>query len=1561
MKFSFISGDKGRSEQTSVPDIQSEYRRVLAEDGVNYVPQSLALLRYLPFMNRLRKEISISALSKIEGLAALYCALAEVQSYKGFVGVVTLYIKTHNTESILCQTRDIVKTLFSDYGPQSSGRPKWLEGMSLALTDWKLLLNSPTFSKVSRVLTLMVTLGIMEKKVVNMGNFEMFAIEAQTRQANAADLIDAVCETVVHFAEGAYQCFTTGTLRPLIFSSNDIVKMEEQYIEKLEEWEYVRNGNLSIYTTKTESQFDRELQDLIQKLSEMYKTMPNGVEKRIVQQKWEALAKIRTEFISVRVSGGLRKAPYCVKIYGDSGVGKSTFADITMQVVLKTMGLPCTSDYICTLNDSDKYMSTYRSYITGIKIDDFGNTKKDFWEASPSSWIIKICNNIREYAVMADIANKGKVTIEPGCLTITTNVEDLHAGVCSYNSMSILRRAHTHVELKVRPKYLTNNRLDTDKVIVDFGNLEQLNDIWLITLKQPVGNTSSTQAFSSWKIIHKDIDIFEYMSYLTEEVKRHNYAQDKIVDAFREPSNIVKFCAVCKVCAHDCVCEMGPQYGERLANLITRKCKDAKMDFRIARAAFETNLEDLALDTLIAACKSFWKSPYVYWTSWLPDAWLSHPLCKLFVLWTGSTYLKKDIWWSKFYVKIAYFFVCLCTLVHAPRFFFLIFVLGGVYAFSLLANMETARSNAYFDEIVRRRGSLHAAFVSARETHGHYACGLFAGLTVLYGAVHVVRAIRDSVKIQGILQPRSVDDIRARDAEVNPWKAAVMQMPISGAQLTSGKKDNVTRVEKFIAVAEVDGKFSNALIIRSRIVMLPLHLMPDKTVEAVIIYRGNRWKFWLNPARVSPVGDCDAVLAYVPNMPPMNDIVPFFYNTPLTRPIACTLVGIDPGFNAFHSTLVWTQVPEVDNKFMTMPGSYYTLTENTFGGLCMAPIITNNEHSNIVGVHIGGVTGTNSGCGISILSDDLTQAISRLGAMSCSFMPGAEATELDDSVYGKQYAISEAVHPKCPSNYITGNCDLEVYGTVTGRVNTVSRVIKTPISDIVEDVCGVPNQWGPPRFADPVKLPDGRIDKQMWKPWFASLEVCSKPSIGFDPVKVEEAMVDYMAEIDQTFWSQKEMWLVDVRPLNEVEIVSGIDGKRFIDAMPSSTSMGYPLAGPKNRYLVDLEPTDENAVPRTFVPEIWAEVAHLEERASKGQSLNQIFGAALKDEATKLSKDKVRVFQAAPVALQILIRKYFLPVARFLSMNPIISECAVGINAHGPEWHELSEFMSSFGEDRIIAGDYSKYDLRMPAQLTTAAFSVMIRIAILSGNYDDNDLKCMFVIAHEVVTPLTAYNGTLMRFLGTNPSGQNMTVYINSIVNSLLHRIAFRECYSQDELEAIGRKLGLRRAARFRDLVALSTYGDDAKGSVRKGYDKFNHISMGQCMAANDIVYTMPDKESEPVPFMNRFEADFLKRRDRYDEDLGCYVGMLDENSIFKSLHCIIKSKVVPAEDVAAMNIQGALREWFFHGREVYEKRRAQMKEVALRANYTIPDVDFDYDYKIVEWKAKYQPETLPS
>jgi len=214
-----------------------------------------------------------------------------------------------------------------------------------------------------------------------------------------------------------------------------------------------------------------------------------------------------------------------------------------------------------------------------------------------------------------------------------------------------------------------------------------------------------------------------------------------------------------------------------------------------------------------------------------------------------------------------------------------------------------------------------------------------------------------------------------------------------------------------------------------------------------------------------------------------------------------------------------------------------------------------------------------------------------------------------------------------------------------------------------------------------------------------------------------------------------------------------------------------------------------------------------------------------------------------------------------------------------------------------------------------------------------------------------------MRFMGTNPSGQNMTVYINSIVNSLLHRLAFNDTFDVERRAEIGAELGLGRPARFRDLVNLMTYGDDAMGSVLEGYDEFNHVSMANFLAANGMQFTMPDKTSEPRPFMNVFEVDFLKRKIAFNPDLDVFVGQLDENSIFKSLHSILKSKAVEPMEVARMNMEGALREWFFYGEKHFEMRREQMSKIAKKCRLTSDALGKDYWERVEEWKLKYQPQ----
>jgi len=1561
----FTGGNKDESEQTS-PVCEIAYSRILAlklelikDVETVYSPQSFKALSSVTGLHSiLQKELSDVAMSKIEGLVALYLALSEVSTVKGFTSVLLLYAKTHSQASLTTQLKGIAENLFADFTPQdSSARPEWLNQMISGLTDWKLLTNSPSFKKVSRVLSLMVTLGVIDSQVVTLGNFEVFAVRASEKQVSAIDFVDALIETTVFFAEGAYQCFLQGSIRPIFFSSSEIVEIEEAYIEKCTEFEYARNGNLEKFEGKSESQFDKELTVLIEKLANLYKTMPSGTEKKIVQTKWEALSKMSAEFAALRVKGGLRKAPFCVKIYGGSGVGKSTFADLTMATVLKANGKPCTSDYIVTLNEKDKHMNTYRSYVTGIKIDDYGNTRSAFWETAPSDWIIKICNNIREAAVMADLANKGKVSIEPACLTITTNVEDLHAGITSYNQASVLRRAHVHVDLKTRPEYTTDGMLDSQKVIDEFGSLEEVNDIWLIDVKKPIFDK---QNFNNWEIVHSNISIHKFLSLMVEQSRHHFHSQDIIVDSFKEPSNIIQFCSECDKLTHECKCEVEPHFGERIAHVVKTKTDSLRVRAHYHSNIVQTKAEDYAVTHLLKMLNRLEDSPYTLWTNWIPTQFLDNDYVKQAILYAGTDYIKESV---ASYVK-KYVFVALVVVYLT---YSLSSTLASLVAFGFVAFffcyygcIVEAKKEAYFQAIVAQNGSLHAAFMSARDKHVHYACGLLASLSVLYGVAQVIKALRKSFSAQGSLNPRSVTDIQQRDSEADPWAERAKPKVVIPEKSFVTQNQVEYAIDKITGVMTVGSKYTGCFMYRTNEVVIPHHFLPSEIMEASIDYCSRKIKFVLNPKYAQPIGVGDYVLIYVPNTGPLRDTAAYFPDTYYTHPLVCKIYGKKYNGEKFTDSLTWNQVSEVNNGHMSFPGSHYRLSSmKTFPGMCMSPIIRNGKRMDLVGFHIGGVTGTERGCGVSAIRSDFEEASRKLYASNSSFMCGPQAQDIEDDYMGRKIVTSPDIHPKCPTNFIDKeDAAVEVYGSVIGRSTYKSAVIETPISKYVEQVTGVGNSWGPPRFQAPKDPTGAKKDRETWKPWFETLDVCSKPSIGFDPAEVEVAMEDYSSGLIEVYMNMEECWKNEIRPLDRAQVVSGIDGKRFIDSMKMSTSMGFPLFKSKRSFVLDLEPTDEHACPRTFVPEIWEAYEAMLKMADENKSLNQIFNASLKDEPTKVDKTKVRVFEAAPILLQIGIRTYFLPIARFLSANPLVAECAVGINSHGPEWHELSEFMAHHGTDRILALDYSKYDLRMPEQLTLAAFQVMIQFAEMTGNYTEIDLQRMRVIAFEVCTPLVAYNGTLMRFMGTNPSGQNMTVYINSIVNSLLHRLAFNDAYGEERRAQIGKELGLGRPARFRDLCNMMMYGDDAKGSEMEGYDDFNHISMANYLARHDMKATMPDKTSDPVAFMNRFEVDFLKRKDCFNPDLGVYVGQLDENSIFKSLHSILESKAESPLEVSKTNLEGAMREWFFYGRKHFEMRQEQMLKVASKAGIVSDYLEKSYDEHVEDWKKKYEPQS---
>jgi hypothetical protein len=545
----------------------------------------------------------------------------------------------------------------------------------------------------------------------------------------------------------------------------------------------------------------------------------------------------------------------------------------------------------------------------------------------------------------------------------------------------------------------------------------------------------------------------------------------------------------------------------------------------------------------------------------------------------------------------------------------------------------------------------------------------------------------------------------------------------------------------------------------------------------------------------------------------------------------------------------------------------------------------------------------------------------------------ADGTDLPITQYGREVLTSTSVHPHSIFSSMDSSAVVDILGSTKLRSKQKSTVRKSPLSDHVADVCGVPCMWTGPKL------------EPNWKAYNATLEHAVKPVESFPPSLMKEAGDD---------WLEPLLPLVDasVAPLTDKESIMGKPGVKFLDALPMSTSMGFPLFGKKSKFFEDVW-VDGQLIDRVPSDDVVAEHKRLMESWKRGERGYPVTSATLKDEPTQMVKnedgqwvqpDKVRVFQCSAVAMSLWIRKYFLPVSRFLALHPIESECALGLNCMSPQWKDMVDYAWQFcddNEDAIFALDYSKYDVRMNSQLTHFVWSCLIRLAEKSPSYTSEDIRIMKMMVTDIVHPLIDWNGTLIRLCSMNTSGHNLTVHINSGGNSVLTRMGFKTI--------------IPKAPKFREAVAASTYGDDLTGSVKKQYRAFNFSSYKEFLSRYGMKITLPSKTDEVKEFLSKEEADFLKRRSVFIPEIGFELGALDEDSIFKSLHSNLKSSAQTPREVAVSCVETAIHEWFAHGRDVYEMRRTQMEEVCKRASLPVPQVHLSFEDQIDHWKQQHK------
>lgn len=479
---------------------------------------------------------------------------------------------------------------------------------------------------------------------------------------------------------------------------------------------------------------------------------------------------------------------------------------------------------------------------------------------------------------------------------------------------------------------------------------------------------------------------------------------------------------------------------------------------------------------------------------------------------------------------------------------------------------------------------------------------------------------------------------------------------------------------------------------------------------------------------------------------------------------------------------------------------------------------------------------------------------------------------------------------------------------VKGQVSTMafykSRAVATMIADSVRDKFKINKDFGKPRFG-----------RSMWPKGlrYAMVSTCGIPTRD-----LMWAVQDWMAP----FQKLPEYLLKYLRPLTLHEAVNGISGVRFIDSMNFSTSMGWNFSGNKRCWIQTYLDELSGEEYKVFVKEVWDQVLVAMDKLARGERVPWIFNAVPKDEPTDVNKDKVRLFMVGEIACTLLVRKYFTPVCRVIQMLTGLSECAVGINATGPDWQEVKDHLGRF--HLAFDGDHAKYDARKSSKISAASYRMMIEIA-RQGDYSDFDLYIMQMMVADLLRPLVNFNGTVLLLDGSTPSGIPVTVIINSLDNSLFNRCAYHRIFPKDQ------------PGSFRKYVSHINYGDDFINTVAESRRDFNFLTLQKYLHTYGVKITPGIKEAEGKPFVDSIESlVFLQRSSVKLPELGYSVGALNENSILKSLLCVLKPKSDYRPDLAAVtNCDGALREWVYHGEEIYEDRRARIKEILDEHNLT--------------------------
>jgi hypothetical protein len=240
--------------------------------------------------------------------------------------------------------------------------------------------------------------------------------------------------------------------------------------------------------------------------------------------------------------------------------------------------------------------------------------------------------------------------------------------------------------------------------------------------------------------------------------------------------------------------------------------------------------------------------------------------------------------------------------------------------------------------------------------------------------------------------------------------------------------------------------------------------------------------------------------------------------------------------------------------------------------------------------------------------------------------------ELKTTQFDVDFTPDQPVPKRHAVNFMTNAEDghepsLEVFGSHgMGQVKFRSDVKTSPISEDVEEIMDLPRLHGPPNTY--------RIGAH----WQRDLDSIAHTRGDFEPEAWACAQDDYKQLLDIVMEEHSDQ--MKFHPLSWMHTINGINGVKWIDKINTNSSMGFPINKSKKNF-VDKVMVEIPGVrdPVDFTdPRVKISMEECEELYAQGERIYAVHRGNLKDEPTKFTKNKIRVFAGSQIVFTLIVK-----------------------------------------------------------------------------------------------------------------------------------------------------------------------------------------------------------------------------------------------------------------------------------------------------------------------------------